>query len=227
MRGVRRSLRVLITAGPTRERLDPVRFLSNYSTGYMGTVLARQALRRGHRVTLISGPGTERPPAGAQVIAVEGTQDMERALRRQSERSDVVVMAAAVSDFRPRHPATAKLPRRARLTLTLEATPDLLARLPRTSQQVVVAFALETGRVMTRAQEKLRRKRVDLLLAQQISGTGAPFGRTRVDAWLLARDGSARRLGQVSKPYVARTLLDKIEALWYGQRRSTNSPRRG
>jgi phosphopantothenoylcysteine decarboxylase/phosphopantothenate--cysteine ligase len=143
---------------------------------------------------------------------------MERALRRQAGSADVVIMAAAVSDFRPVRSAPTKLRRRAHLTLRLEATPDIIARLPRREHQLVVGFALETAHVVSRAARKLRAKQLDLVLAQQVNGEGSPFGRRQVRAWLLARSGGVKALGRLSKPSVARVLLDKIETLWYGQR---------
>ena len=214
---MRRPLRILISAGPTREPIDPVRFLSNYSTGYMGARLSAEALARGHQVTVVSGPISEPLPVNARVIRVERTAEMERALRREARRADVVIMAAAVADFRPARHAAAKLRRRHRLRLELEATPDIVGRLPRRSGQVVVGFALETDRVVARAKEKLRAKRLDVLLAQRLNGGGSPFGQKPVRAWLLARDGPAAPLGQRSKAKIASALLDKIEALWYGQ----------
>lgn len=229
-------MRILISSGPTREPLDPVRFLSNYSTGYMGAQLAAASLARGHRVTVVSGPATEPLPVKARVIRVERAAEMARALNEAARSADVVIMAAAVSDFRPsRRSAASKLSRRGALHLALEATPDIIARLPRRPRQVVVGFALETHGVVARANAKLRAKRLDLVLAQQVrhdsalhperrrgtqraNGTEGPFGRHPVRAWLLSRDGNVEPLGMVSKPKVARVLLDKIEALWYGQR---------
>lgn len=217
-RRARRPLRILMSAGPTREPLDPVRFLSNYSTGYMGAQLATEALARGHRVTVVSGPIAEPLPPRARTIHVERAGEMERALHRLAGRADAIIMAAAVCDFRPARPSPTKLPRRAHLTLKLEATPDLLAGLPRRPGQVVAGFSVESGAVVSRAMRKLRRKRLDLLLAQRAGGR-SPFGRRPVQAWLLARGGEAKRLGTISKPAVARLLLDKIETLWYGQQR--------
>ena len=219
----RHSLRVVISAGPTREPIDSVRFISNYSTGYIGAQLAAQALARGHRVTVISGPGLEPLPSGARVIPVERAMGMERALRAAVKRADVVVMAAAVADFAPARAATAKLPRRGQLTLRLRATPDIIGRLPRRKAQLVVGFAVEDQPVLPRAKRKLRAKRLDLLVAQRLDRTGAPFGRRTMQAWLLAGDRArtgtiaVTALGRRSKPAVARVLLDKIEALWYGQ----------
>ena len=212
-----RPLRILISAGPTREPIDRVWFLSNYSTGYMGALLAAEALERGHRVTVVHGPIPEPLPIGARAIPVERADEMERALRQHAKSVDVILMAAAVSDFRSARPADGKWTRRGRRVLILTATSDILGRLPRRRRQLVVGFAVESAHVVHRAQRKLRQKRLDLLLAQQANGSGAPFGRHRVQAWLLARHGPVKPLGKIAKPQVARTLLDKIEALWYGQ----------
>lgn len=182
----------------------------------MGAQLATEALARGHRVTVVSGPIDEPLPPAARIIHVEQAGEMERALRRLADRADVIIMAAAVSDFRPARPSSAKLRRRAHVTLTLEATPDLLARFPRRQRQLVVGFSVETGSVVSHAVHKLRRKRLDLLLAQRANGR-SPFGRRPVQAWLLERGGAVKRLGRIAKPTVARLLLDKIETLWYGQ----------
>ncbi|MDP3704006.1 MAG: phosphopantothenoylcysteine decarboxylase [Candidatus Omnitrophota bacterium] len=212
-----KPLRVVITAGPTREPIDRVRFLSNYSTGYMGAVLAAEALKRGYRAVVVHGPIVEPLPRGVRAIPVEHAAQMERALRRSARDADVVVMAAAVSDFRAARPASGKWRRHGRQTLLLRATPDIIGRLPRRPRQLVVGFAVESAHVVQRARQKLQQKRLDLVLAQQANGTGAPFGRHPVQAWLLSRGGEVAPLGTITKPQVARTLLDKIEALWYGQ----------
>lgn len=215
-----RALRVLISAGPTREPIDPVRFLSNYSTGVMGAHLAAEALSRGHRVTVVCGPTSEPFPRGARLIPVEQSAQMARAMRRQAPQADVVIMAAAVSDFRAAPRRLTKIARRGRIVLHLRATPDILGNLPGRPGQVRVGFALESSRVVPRARRKLLKKRLDFILAQQASATRPPFGRRAVRAWLLERSGRIKRLGVVSKASVARALLDKIEALWYGQPRS-------
>ena len=208
---------MVITAGPTREPIDPVRFISNYSTGYMGAQVAREASRRGHRVTVICGPISEPVPASARVIPVEQAQEMDRALRREARSADVIIMAAAVADYRPVNVTAGKLKRKGRLTLRLQATPDLIGRLPRRAGQLVVGFALETDQVVAQAAAKLREKRLDLVLAQQATASAKPFGRREVQAWLVEPGGSVTRLGMRSKPQIAGVLLDKIEALWYGQ----------
>src|SRR3989338_2820994 len=215
--------RVLISAGPTREPLDPVRYLSNESTGYMGARLAAEALLRGHRVTVVRGPASEPFPRGARIIPVTSANEMERAMRRQARGADAVMMGAGVAAFRPARASGTKLPRRARLTLTLEATPDIVARLPRRPGRVVAGFALETARVLPHAARKLREKQLDLLVAQS-ARRGFPFGRRKVRAWLVERGGRVTDLGWAAKPAVARALLDKIEAPWYGQPRRPPAP---
>lgn len=213
---MRRRLRIVITSGPTREPLDPVRFLSNYSTGYMGAALANEALRRRHLVRVISGPAAEPLPRLAHVIRVEQASQMEQRLRRQASWADVIVMAAAVSDYRVERPASQKRRRQGTVVLRLVATPDIIGGLPRRPGQLIAGFALETSRVLSHARQKLRHKRLDVLLAQRV-GSSRPFGRRAVQAWLLDRAGAIVPLGRRSKPALARVLLDKIESLWYGQ----------
>lgn len=213
---MKRRLRVLISAGPTRERIDPVRFISNYSTGYMGGQLASEALARGHRVTVVRGPTTEAFPRSARVIPVEDARSMERAMRGAARRADAIIMAAAVADFRAGKRSGRKLSRQGRLTLRLEATPDIIGRLPRRHGQIVAGFALETSDVLARARRKLGRKRLDAIVAQRATRPGGPFGRRAVQAWLLTRRGTTP-LGVCSKRRIARALLDKVEGLWYGQ----------
>ncbi len=206
----RTSWRVLISSGPTREPLDPVRFLSNYSTGVMGACLAREALRRGHRVTVVSGPTDTPLPAGASVVRVERARQMQVALRRRWPRHDVLIMAAAVCDFEPVRVAERKLARQGTTTLRLRATPDIVGTLPRRSGQIVVGFALETERGFARAHKKLRAKRLDLIVGQHLNGH-RPFGAHPVQAFLLPRVGDARNLGVVSKPRLAKALFDELE----------------
>ena len=212
----KKSLRILISSGPTRERVDPVRFISNDSTGVMGAALTNEALRRGHRVTVVSGPATVPLPAKARIINIESAAEMQAALNRLSPKADALIMAAAVSDWRVAKPAQNKLHRTGHLTLHLEPTPDILAGLASVPGQVRVGFALETEGVLARAARKLARKRLDVVLAQD-AGSRRPFGDTPLDSWLLENGGVVRKLGRVSKARVAGVLLDKVEALWYGQ----------
>ena len=222
----KQRLRLLITAGPTREPIDAVRFISNYSTGYLGSRLAAEAIRRGHRVTVLSGPVSEALPSNVKRVDIETAAELEHAARRHAPSADAIIMAAAVADFRPTRRILRKLRRRHALALQLRPTPDIIGRLPRRPGQLRVGFAVESGRVLARATDKLRAKRLDLLVAQQLAGggsTGSPFGRVDVQGWLLERppraDGRPHvtPLGRIGKPQLARALLDKIEALCYGQ----------
>ena len=210
-RRARRPLRVLISAGPTREPIDQIRFLSNYSTGYLGSCLASEALRRGHRVTLVSGPTTTPPPRGAKVVRVERAEEMRAALRRQMPQTDVLIMAAAVCDFQAARPQRGKLPRRGRLRLSLKATPDIVGSLPRRRGQLMVGFALESAQALVRAKSKLKQKRLDLIVAQHLNGSGSPFGERPLQAWLLDARSVVTRFGRVSKPRLSKTLFDEIE----------------
>ena len=215
-----RRLRVLIASGPTREPIDPVRFLSNYSTGLMGRCLAVEALRRGHRVRVVSGPTSVPLPRGARVVWVEQAQQMQQALRTQARWADALIMAAAVCDFKPIVRRATKLPRRGRLRLALQATPDIVGSLPRRAGQVRVGFALETGpfaRATARSAAKLMAKRLDLIVGETMNGQ-TPFGKHPVQAFLVHRTGEMRRLGMVSKPRLAHAILDEVERLWKNQR---------
>lgn len=230
-----KRMRVLISSGPTREPIDSVRYLSNYSTGFMGSCLAEEALGRGHHVTVVYGPSNEALPEKCRGIPVEKTEEMAKALNQQVRFADALIMAAAVSDFRPILKLSQKIPRRKRVSLELKATKDIVARLPRKPGQIFAGFALETTNVLANAKRKLKSKRLNLVLAQQATEKNSsrksrelPFGRKRVRAWLL--ESADKRFGRVkgsqidvtdlgwlTKPKVARLLLDKIEALWYGQ----------
>lgn len=230
-----KRLRVLISSGPTREPIDSVRYLSNYSTGFMGSCLASEAISRGHRVTVVHGPSIEALPKQCRRIAVEKTEEMAKALHQQVRFADVLIMAAAVSDFRSVLKRGRKIPRRSRVSFEFKVTQDIVAGLPRKPRQIFAGFALETTDVLANARRKLISKQLDLILAQRApekkaSGISVrhPFGRKQVRAWLVEANG--KHSGQVRKPYlsvtdlgwltkqkVARLLLDKIEALWYGQ----------
>ncbi len=222
---------VVVTAGGTREAIDPVRFIGNRSTGKMGVAIAQAASDRGARVTLIAADMSVPPPGDATVIRVESTADLRAALLRVTHRPDgspgfdALVMAAAVSDFRPVAPADAKLARVSTLSLELEATPDLLAeiariargldsdgrptRQPLAPRPILVGFAAETGS-LDRAADKLSRKRVDLLVANDVAEAGSGFGSDTNRVTILAADGSREDLPLQSKRAVADELLDRI-----------------
>ena len=225
---------VVVTAGGTREPIDPVRFIGNRSTGRMGVAVAAAAVERGARVTLIAANIEVEPPAGATVERVSSTGDLRAALLRAIGSGDgrapfdALVMAAAVADFRPAAAADRKLERGASLTLELEPTPDLLAEVGRISRgedsdgavtrrplvprPVLVGFAAETGS-LDRAADKLRRKGVDLLVANDVSEPGSGFGTDTNRVTILAADGRSDALPMLSKHDVAQHILDRVARL--------------
>jgi phosphopantothenoylcysteine decarboxylase/phosphopantothenate--cysteine ligase len=214
---------VVVTAGGTAEPIDPVRFVGNRSSGKMGIAIAEEALDRGAAVTLILGNHTVEPPAGAHVAHAETAAEMEGALRAltppSGPRFDVLVMTAAVADFRPRSPSGKKVSRASGMTLEMDATPDLLAataervrtsiRASGTRRPVLVGFAAETGS-LERAEEKLRSKGVDLLVANDVTEPGSGFGTDTNKVTIYSSDGSREELPLMSKHDVAEFLLDRV-----------------
>lgn len=210
--------RVVITAGPTREPLDPVRYLSNHSTGKMGVALAAAAWRRGAEVAVIHGPMIAPLPPGACATAVETTEQMADAVRAEVPGADVLVMAAAPADFRPASVAGAKIKKRkggAADPVALEETPDILAttRDARREGMIAVGFALETDDVLDHAREKLTAKGLDLIVANDAREAGAGFGYDTNRVTLIGRDGSVVELPLLPKSVVADAILDRVEAL--------------
>ena len=220
--------RVVITAGGTREPIDPVRFIGNRSTGKMGVAIAEAALDRGARVTVIAADIDVPVPPAATAVRVETTAELETALDRAVNPSDggpafdALVMAAAVADFRPVAAADSKLARTDGLTLQLESTPDLLAGVAQAVRErssryhspapVLVGFAAETGS-LDRAADKLRRKGVDLLVANDVAEPGSGFGTDTNRVTILAADGAPEDLPLQSKREVADALLDRVVRL--------------
>jgi phosphopantothenoylcysteine decarboxylase/phosphopantothenate--cysteine ligase len=212
------GLHVLVTAGGTREPLDPVRFLSNRSSGKQGHALAEAAARRGATVTLVSSSGL---PLGADVrgavtrVAVETAADMEAAVGGVAPGADVVIMAAAVADFRPKVPAGRKLSKEDGLPeLVLEPTPDILAGLSarRRPDQVLVGFAAETNDVLERGRRKLARKGVDFLVVNDVSAPGAGFDHDTNAVTIMGADGGRTDIALTSKDSVANAVLDMVIA---------------
>lgn len=205
--------RVLVTAGPTREHLDPVRVITNPSSGRMGYALAAAAHARGAEVTLISGPTALPAPGGVALHRVETTSDLQRAARALIRHCDVLFMAAAPADFRPARAVARKRGRSAeRLTLTLEATPDILASLKGPRRCVRVGFALETGGGLARARRKLRDKRLDFIILNDALEPGAGFEVETNRVTVLAADGrEPLALPLLSKREVAERILDVVE----------------
>ena len=205
--------RIVVTAGPTREPVDPVRFLSNHSSGKMGYAIAAAAWRRGAEVVLISGPATVSLPAGVCRVTVETTNEMRDAVARELPSADVLVMAAAPADFRPAMPSDQKIKKAARPeSITLVDTDDILASTKdaRRNGMVVVGFALETNNVMENARKKLAAKDLDLLVVNDASEPGAGFGVDTNRVTILARDGAPEELPLLPKVEVADAILDRV-----------------
>ena len=205
------DLRFLVTAGPTREFLDPIRYLSNRSSGKMGYALAAAAHAISSHVTLVSGPTALPHPGNVDFFAVTSAREMADAVLARYPGSDVVVMAAAVCDFQPRKMAGAKIKKGTFAgVLELEPTPDILAELGRRKEsQVLVGFAAETDHVEENAADKLRRKRLDMIVAN----SAAAFDAETNQVTLLFADGRREALPEMPKPVVAAEIIKRAIAL--------------
>ncbi|HEX6751071.1 MAG TPA: bifunctional phosphopantothenoylcysteine decarboxylase/phosphopantothenate--cysteine ligase CoaBC [Longimicrobium sp.] len=218
------GLHVLVTAGPTREAIDPVRYVGNRSSGRMGYEIAAAAWRRGAEVTLVSGPSRLDPPAAVERVEVETAEEMRDAVATALPRADVLVMAAAVADFRPSDPAGEKIKKEAGgvPTIALERTPDVLrdTRGERKQDAVIVGFALETQNAVDNGRKKLESKGLDLLVVNDAREPGAGFevATNRVTLLQPGRDGE--ELPLMSKAAVADEILDRVEALLQAKRAS-------
>ena len=203
-------MKILVTAGPTREKIDPVRFISNRSTGKMGYALAEAALKRGCEVVLVTGPVSLVPPAGATVIKVESAAEMAEAVKREASVCDAVFMAAAVADYRPAQVADRKLKKRpGGMTLPLERTEDILAALGamKKSGQLLVGFAAETEDLLENAAGKLKRKNLDWIAANTVADG---FAADTDKITLLGRNGEVVPLPPALKSTIAERMLETI-----------------
>ena len=205
-------MNLLVTAGPTREPIDEVRFLSNHSTGRQGIAIAREASRRkGWEVTLVCGPTAVETPAGCQVVSVQTASQMHAAVLEAFPQCDALVMAAAVADYRPTHPVSGKIRKSpGPLTLELERTVDILAECGRMkTTQALVGFALEASELEQKARRKLQAKHLDLVVANTLSS----FGTTDTSVLLLHADGTRQQFEKISKDKVSFLILNTIETL--------------
>jgi phosphopantothenoylcysteine decarboxylase/phosphopantothenate--cysteine ligase len=206
---------VLVTAGPTREPLDPVRFLSNRSSGKMGYALAAEAHRRGAKVILVSGPGPLLPPLGVELRPVETAAEMSREVKKSLPRADVLIMAAAVADFRPAGRSEQKIKKQdVPLSLKLVPTEDILGSLGRPagrSRKVIVGFAAETDNIAANASRKLKEKRLDLIVANDVSREGIGFDSDLNQVLIIGRDGTVFESPTASKREIGRLIMDRIE----------------
>lgn len=208
--------RVLVSAGPTQEPIDAVRFISNRSSGKMGYAVAQAARERGAEVVLVSGPTALAPPLGVEYVQVCTAEEMGKALMARFPWATVLVMAAAVADFRPKRLASEKLHKRAGSwkTLELERTDDILQTLSRQrTAQILVGFAAETGEVIPRAREKLTSKGLDLIVGNDVSAPGSGFGSETNATVLIDREGRVTELGLLPKRVLADRILDAVLAL--------------
>jgi phosphopantothenoylcysteine decarboxylase/phosphopantothenate--cysteine ligase len=204
---------VLITAGPTREKIDPVRYLTNRSSGRMGYAIAEAALRRGARILLVSGPTSLTPPGVAELTRVESTEEMRDAVLRLLPQATVVIKTAAVSDYRPKAAAGQKIKRKGPMTLELEATPDILKELSlKKSAQLVVGFAAETENVLENARQKLVSKNLDAIVVNDVSREGVGFDSDRNAVTIISRD-EVVEVPETTKWEVAQSILDQIVSL--------------
>ncbi len=208
--------RVLVTAGPTREMLDPVRHLTNPSSGKMGYALASAARRRGAEVTLVSGPSSLAPPHGVKQVQVTTAQEMHEAVMEQFGQMEAVVMAAAVSDYRPKKMAAKKIKKiKAKESLELEKTEDILLRLGELKQgQILVGFAAETEDLLENAKKKLRQKKVDFIVANDLTAADVGFGCDTNEVTILWPGGEVEKLPLKSKELIAMEIWDRVERLW-------------
>lgn len=206
---------ILVTAGPTREELDPVRYITNHSSGRMGYALARAARHRGARVILISGPTCLEAPSGVELVRVESALQMHEAVMARVSDSSVVVKAAAVADYRPVERSDDKMKKKAgQLTIELAKTPDILAELGKLAKPpLLVGFAAETSELKAHATAKLVAKNLDMIVANDVSQEGAGFNVTTNIARLLYRDGTEESLELMSKECLADLILDRIRQL--------------
>jgi len=207
---------VLITAGPTREKIDPVRYLTNRSSGRMGYALAEAALRRGARVLLISGPTALKPPSAAEVTGVESASQMLEAVLRLLPEASIVIKTAAVADYTVSSPADEKLKRSGRMTLDLEPTADILAEVARRrTSQVVIGFAAETQNVIENAKKKLAAKSLDAIVVNDVSQPGIGFDSERNAVTILTASESTAVL-ETTKWEAAQRVLDQAVKLKQG-----------
>lgn len=208
------GLRVTVTAGPTQESIDPVRFLTNHSTGKMGYAVARAAAMRGASVTLIHGPTALEPVRFTEDVAITSAQDMYEAVTSRFEQTDILVMAAAVADYRPATVAADKVKKSdGDMSIPLVRTADILGTIgPRKTHQFLCGFSMETRDMVAHSAEKLQRKNLDMIVANNLKDPGAGFGVDTNLVTFLTPDGGVRQLPLMSKDAVAGAILDEIMA---------------
>jgi phosphopantothenoylcysteine decarboxylase / phosphopantothenate---cysteine ligase len=206
---------VLITAGPTREKIDPARYLTNRSSGRMGYALAEAALRHGARVLLLTGPTAINPPSAAEITRVESAEEMRDVALKLLPASTIVIMTAAVADYRAKHPALQKIRRKGPMSLDLEPTPDILKEIAsRKESRLIVGFAAETSNALESARQKLLAKNLDMIVVNDVSREGVGFDSDRNAVTILTGDSlETIDVPETSKWEVALHVLDQIVRL--------------
>lgn len=220
---------ILVTAGPTCEDLDPVRYITNRSSGKMGYAVAQAAALRGAKVTLISGPTALEPPAGVERVNVRSAEEMRSAVQSRFAACSVAILAAAVADYRPARPSAIKIKKEdAPRQIELEPTTDILAELGRNKgRRLLVGFAAETDHVAENARKKLAAKNADLIVANDVAAEGAGFDHDTNIVTLLARDGRDLALPKLTKKEVAHRILDEVlrlRGVWHHQPAAPGPP---
>lgn len=208
---------ILVTAGPTREMMDPIRFISNRSSGKMGYAIAEAAANRGADVILISGPTNLNAPADVKLISIETATQMHDAVIEHAPRADAVIMAAAVSDYRPRDVSPQKIKKdQDQMTLVLERNPDILSKLGqhKSNGQILVGFSMETENLLDNAYQKLKKKNLDLIVANDVTKEGAGFGTDTNVVVLIDSFNQRNELPLMSKLDVAHAILDKVKSIF-------------
>jgi phosphopantothenoylcysteine decarboxylase/phosphopantothenate--cysteine ligase len=208
---------VLVTAGPTREKIDPVRYITNRSSGRMGYAIAEAALRRGARVLLVSGPTALTPPGAAEVTRAESAEEMRQAVLTLVPQASVIIKTAAVSDYRPKAAAGQKIKRTGPMTLALEPTADILAEIGRQKSQassppIVIGFAAETQNVLENARKKLHAKSLDAIVVNDVSQEGVGFDSDRNAVTIITHD-EVVEVPETTKWEVAQRVLDQVVRL--------------
>lgn len=208
-------MRFVVTAGPTREAIDPVRFISNRSSGKMGYAIAEAALEAGHGVTLISGPVSIAPPEGARCIFITTSDELHDEVHRAVRECDVLVMCAAVSDYKPATVQPQKMmKRKTPFTLDLIPTRDILSSLPEKNRgYLVVGFAAETHDLETNAQKKLREKNCDMIVANDVSKSDSGMESDENAVTIFCQNGESRKISRTSKTIIARELVKIISKM--------------
>ncbi len=215
----KQNKKVIITAGPTIENIDPVRYISSRSSGTMGYLIAEAMRDKGFKVVLISGPVNISPPEGVMVICVKTAEEMNRAVKKEIKGSCCIVASAAVSDFKVQNPSKKKIKKKKQLTLKLVKNVDILAGLKEKKDLVKIGFALETENAVKNGQKKIKEKGLDLIIVNRLSKTENPFGRDKTKKgekikrgyYVLYRDGSQKRFEGISKKSMSVKIVCEAE----------------